>query len=103
MCCFFTTLFVAGPRLAFLVYWLFLPVKVTTAFQVFNFPWLVSLLGLIFAPWTALMYVIVFPLGGWDWIWIGLGIAMDILSYTSGYKNRGSIPYYPEDDPIDNY
>jgi len=103
MCCFFTTLVFFGPRLAFLIYWLILPAKVSTALQAFNFQWLIGIMGLLFAPWTILMYVIVFPLGGWDWIWIGLGIAMDIFSYTSGYKNRGSIPYYPEDDPIDNY
>ena len=27
-----------------------------------TFEWLVGILGLIFAPWTALMYVIVFPI-----------------------------------------
>lgn len=103
MCCFFTTLLFFGPRLAFLVYWIFLPVKVSAALEAFNFPWLVSLLGLIFAPWTILMYVIVFPLNGWDWLWIGLAIGADIVSYTAGYKNRMNVPGYPESDPIDNY
>jgi len=81
-----------GPRLAFLVYWIFLPVKVTAAFQAFNFPWLVGILGLIFAPWTVLMYVLVFPLNGWDWLWIGLAIAADIFSYVGGYHNRQRVP-----------
>jgi len=103
MCCFFTTLIFFGPRLAFLIYWLILPAKVSTALQTFNFTWLVGILGLIFAPWTILMYVIVFPMNGWDWLWMGLAIGMDIFSYTAGYKNRSSVPYYPEDDPIDNY
>lgn len=103
MCCFFTVLIFFGPRLAFLVYWLLLPGKVTAALEAFNFPWLVGILGLIFAPWTMLMYAIVFPMNGWDWIWIGLAIGADIVSYTAGYKNRNSVPYYPEDDPIDNY
>jgi len=94
MCCFFTTLVVFGPRLAFLIYWLLVPLKVNTAFATFNLPWLVGLLGLIFAPWTALMYVIVFPLTGYDWIWVGLGIAMDVFSYVGSYENRKRVPGY---------
>lgn len=97
MCCFFTTLVFFGPRLAFLIYWLILPAKVSTALQAFNFQWLVGLLGLVFAPWTILMYVIVFPLNGFDWIWLGLGIAADIFSYVGGWHNREQVPYYPED------
>ena len=96
MCCFFTSLVFFGPRLAFLVYWLFRPALVTAAFQVFNFPWLVSLLGLIFAPWTVLMYVIVFPLNGFDWIWLGFGIMADVASYIGAFHNRKQVPYYPE-------
>ena len=94
MCCFFTALVFFGPRLGFLVYWLLLPAKVTTALAAFNFPWLVGILGLIFAPWTMLMYVIVFPLNGFDWIWIGLGIGADIVSYVGGYQNREQVPGY---------
>ena len=99
MCCFFTVLVFFGPRLAFLVYWLLLPAKVSTALQNFNFTWLVGILGLVFLPWTILMYVIVFPLNGWDWLWIGLGVAADIVSYVGGYQNRESVPYYPESAP----
>jgi hypothetical protein len=60
-------------------------VRVNAAFNNFNLPWLVGLAGLIFAPWTALMYVIVFPLNGWDWLWIGLAIGCDIASL---YKEK---------------
>lgn len=74
MCCFFASLIIFGPRLAFLIFWLIAPLRVNTAFGTFNFPWLVGIASLVFAPWTALMYVLVFPLNGWDWIWIGLGI-----------------------------
>lgn len=94
MCCFFTALIFFGPRLGFLVYWLIAPLKVNTALAAFNFPWLVGILGLIFLPWTILMFVIVFPLNGFDWIWIGLGVAADIISYTGGYHNRQQVPGY---------
>jgi hypothetical protein len=83
-----------GPRLGFLVWWLLAPVRVSTALSSFNLPWLVGILGLIFAPWTMLMYTIVFPLNGFDWIWLGLGIGADIVSYTGGYHNRQQVPGY---------
>jgi hypothetical protein len=100
MCCFAATLVFFGPRLGFLVYWLLAPVRVNAAVQAFNFPWLVSIAGLIFAPWTMLMYVIVFPLNGWDWLWIGLGIMADVASWMGAFQNRKKVPYYPENDPI---
>jgi hypothetical protein len=48
-------------------------------------------LGIIFAPWTLLMYMIVFPGGvvGLDWLWLGLGIFFDIAWYAGGgFGNR---------------
>jgi hypothetical protein len=99
MCCFFASLLFFGPRLAFLVYWLIWPARITLSFATFNFPWLVGLLGLIFAPWTSLMYVVIFPLNGFDWIWLGLGIAADVASYVGGYHNRRQVPYYPTTAP----
>ena len=94
MCCFFTALVFFGPRLGFLVYWLLAPVRVSTAFATFTFSWLVSLLGLIFVPWTTLMYVIIFPLNGFDWIFVGLAVAADIAGYIGGYHNRQQVPGY---------
>jgi len=103
MCCFFTALVFFGPRLGFLVYWLIAPLKVSTALETFNLEWLVGILGLIFAPWTLLMYVIVFPLTGFDWIWLGLGIAADIFSYVGAYHKRQQVPGYPSNDPLQNF
>ena len=94
MCCFFAVLMFAGPRLGFLVWWLLAPIRVNASLASFNFPWLVSILGLIFAPWTILMYTIVFPLNGWDWLWIGLAIGADIAGYTAQYQNRHKVPAY---------
>ena len=91
MCCFFATLVFLGPRFAILIWWLFQPVRWQAAFESFIWP----LLGLIFVPWTTIMYVLVFPGGitGFDWVWLGLGLAADIFSYTSGaYTGRDRIP-----------
>jgi hypothetical protein len=99
MCCFFTALVFFGPRLGFLVYWLLAPTRVNLAFGTFNLPWLVGIASLIFIPWTALMYVIIFPLNGWDWLWLGLGIMADVASYVGGYHNRKQVPLYPDTAP----
>jgi len=43
------------------------------------------------------MYLVVFP-GGvnmFDWIWLGLGLLADIVSYSSAYRERSNVPYYP--------
>ena len=100
MCCFFVSLLFFGPRLAFLVYWLFAQVRVAAAFATFNFPWLVGILGLIFLPWTTLMYVLIFPLNGFDWVWLGFGVLADIAGYMGAYGKRRAVPGYPENDPL---
>jgi hypothetical protein len=95
MCCFFTTLFLFGPRLAVLVWWLINPLRFSAAFSSFIWP----ILGVIFAPWTTLMYLIVWSpvtgIYGLDWLWLGLGVLADISSYVGGgYGNRERIPGY---------
>jgi hypothetical protein len=40
------------------------------------------------------MFVIVFPLNGFDWIWLGLAIGADIVGYMGGYHNREQVPGY---------
>ena len=75
------------------------PVRVNAALANFNLTWLVGILGLIFVPWTLLMYVLVFPMNGFDWIWVGLGLAADIFSWVGSYENRKKVPYYPETAP----
>lgn len=94
MCCFFTALVLFGPRLAILIWWLVNPVRWAAAFTG-SFIW--PLLGFIFLPWTTIMYVIVFPRGvvGFDWIWLGLGLLIDISSHLGGgWGNRERMPGY---------
>ena len=42
------------------------------------------------------MYLIVYPGGlvGFDWVWLGLGLLFDILSYSGGaYGNKDRLGY----------
>jgi hypothetical protein len=96
MCCIFTILLFLGPRFAGIVWWIANPLRWVgdTNLSAFNsFIW--PVLGLLLAPWTTLMYVIVFPGGvnGLDWLWIGLAVLADLSSYAGGgYGNRDRVP-----------
>ena len=81
-CCLFASVMAGAPRVAFMLWWLLQPVRITNMFDTFVIP----LLGVIFLPWLTLVYVIVAP-GGiqwFDWIWQGLALFADIASYTGG-------------------
>ena len=98
MCCLFLTLVLLGPRFFGVIWWLIQPARWQLAFQdIFggNIWWLWPVLGIIFLPWTTLMYVIVFPGGvaGWDWLWIGIAVLADIASYAGG-AGRKRLPGY---------
>jgi hypothetical protein len=52
---------------------------------------LVPLLGIIFLPYTTIMYMLVWtPTGiqGWDWLWILLGVLLDIWKWQQIIQNR---------------
>jgi hypothetical protein len=92
MCCAFTVLVVLGPRFGGLIWWLVNPARWSLAFKG---SWIWPILGIIFLPWTTLMYVIVFPGGvvGLDWLWIGLAVVADVMWYT-GAAARKRVPGY---------
>lgn len=98
MCCAFLALVLLGPRVFGVFWWIFQPVRWQAAFtNLFGggLWWLWPMLGIIFLPWTTLMYVIVAPggVGGWDWLWIGIMLVFDIASYGGG-AGRKRIPGY---------
>ena len=82
MCCIFASLVFVGPRFAILVWWIIDQVRWEAAFS--NF--FVAFVGWLFVPWTTITYVLVYPNGisGFDWVILGLGIAADFFSWTSG-------------------
>jgi hypothetical protein len=61
--------------------------------------WVWPLLGIIFAPFTTIMYMLTWtPTGiqGWEWMWIILGVLLDIMKWGQIYQNRQGIPGYPQ-------
>jgi hypothetical protein len=59
--------------------------------------WIAPLLGIIFLPFTTVMYMLVWSAGGiqgWDWLWIGLGLFIDITHYAQAAANRNKVPGY---------
>jgi hypothetical protein len=65
--------------------------------------WFWPLLGIIFAPYTTVMYMLSYnvPTGitGWDWLWIALGVMLDIMKWSSMIKYRRENEYYPASMP----
>jgi hypothetical protein len=80
------------PRLALLILWIARPVLVEAAFNTFILP----LLGIIFLPFTTLIYVIVYVpnvgLTGWGFIWVIIALLLDISHWGASYTQRNQIP-----------
>lgn len=98
MCCAFLSLLLLGPRFFGAMWWLIQPGRWQLAFSGWaggNLWWLWPMLGIIFLPWTTIMYILVAPMGitGLDWLWIALAVVADIASYGGGV-GRKRIPSY---------
>ena len=84
------------PRLGTLFIWIARPVMFNAAF---GGSWLWPILGIIFLPFTTLMYVILYtPVIGlttWDWFWLVMAVVLDLMHWSSTiYSNRNQIPGY---------
>jgi len=69
--------------------------RVNAAFNNFVVP----LLGLIFLPYTTIMWVLIWTpatgVSGWDWIWVLLGVGLDIMKWGQIANKRKEVPGYP--------
>ena len=88
MCCFVLGLMALGPRFGVLFIWIF-GSRVDNAFG----SWIWPLLGVIFLPWTTLMYILAWGpingVSGGGWILVGIGVALDLFTYSArSAKNR---------------
>jgi hypothetical protein len=86
--CLFAAFAATFPRLGLLIIWIF-----TDWVQlVFGDQWLVPLLGIIFLPFTTLMYVLVsLPVGGISfagWLMVILGVLVDVSHWGQVIANR---------------
>jgi hypothetical protein len=82
MCCLFASMVFLGPRFAFVLVWIFGD-RVQLAFD----SWIWPLLLLIFLPWTALAYILMWSVvggvSGWEWIIVALGFVADLATYSA--------------------
>jgi CDP-diglyceride synthetase len=87
MGCLFAILAALSPRLALALVWIFTNL-VDRAFEGFLLP----LLGLIFLPFTTLLYVLAYKpvvgVSGWGWFLVFLGVLFDLGSYGGGAFGR---------------
>ncbi len=84
------------PRLGTLFIWIARPKMFSLAF---NGVWIWPILGIIFLPFTTLMYVILWSpgvgLSGWDFFWIVLAVVIDLGHWGNiAYQNRSRFPSY---------
>jgi hypothetical protein len=92
--CLVAILALVSVRLADLFLWIFTDLVSRAFHHTIIFP----LLGIIFLPWTTLMYVLVWTpahgLYGFGWFWVTLGVLLDLVAYShSAYANRGRMGY----------
>ena len=73
-------------RLIILIWWLVSGDRWAHTFSTFWWP----LLGALFAPWTTLAYVLVYPGGvhSWDWALIVVAVLVDVTSLGSSGRAR---------------
>jgi hypothetical protein len=96
MGCLLVLLTAISPRLVIVLFWLARPLQFDAAFGGPILP----LLGIVFLPFTTLMYVLVYTPGvglvGTDWIWVGIALIADLAHtaavatdrrYTSGFRS----------------
>lgn len=100
MCCIVSSLLLFAPRFAILIWWLMDSARFNLAFSTKVWPiqiswpfWIWPLIGAIFVPWTTLAYLVVSPGGvvGLDWVWLAVGLVLDLASHSGGYRNRDRV------------
>ena len=93
-----------APRLVLILAWIFSdrwPL-------VWQGDWIMPLLGIIFLPYTTIMYLLAWNpvngIEGWDWMWIIIGLFLDFMKWSQMFANRNeaakqTTKYYPSGAP----
>ncbi len=91
MGCLLVLLSAFAPRLIVIFAWIARPAYFGAVFDTWIFP----LLGLIFLPFTTLIWLLVGapPQGvaGLDWLWVTLAVLLDLSHYASTWEQRGTV------------
>jgi hypothetical protein len=79
------------PRFAVIIFWIARPNQMDAIFTSFIWP----VLGIIFLPFTTLIYILLYDLAGptrgvtgWDWFWIGLAVLLDLSHWGASANQR---------------
>ena len=87
MGCLFVMFAALAPRLGVFLIWLARPQLWDAAFDTFIIP----LAGIVFLPFTTLMYLLLFTpgvgLSGWDLLWLGLAVVIDVTHLGASSYN----------------
>ncbi len=86
--CLFALFAAFVPRVAVFIIWIARPAIINAAFDTWIFP----LLGIIFLPFTTLIYVLLYRPGvgieGADWIWLIIAVALDLSHLAASAVDR---------------
>ncbi len=93
-----------APRVVLVLAWIFSD----RWHLVWQGDWIMPLLGIVFLPYTTIMYLLTWTLTGgiegWDWMWIIIGLFLDIMKWGQMLANRKEATtlttrYYPSGAP----
>ena len=91
MGCLLVLLAAFAPRLIVVFAWIARPNYFDAVFDTWIFP----LLGVIFLPFTTMMWLLLGAppeeIQGADWLWIVLAVMLDLGHYASSYAERGRV------------
>ena len=84
------------PRIALVIFWLARPDRMDAVFTSFVWP----VLGIVFLPFTTLIYVLLWQpvtgVTGWDWWWIALAIFLDVAHWGARREPAAFGPAQPD-------
>ena len=84
--CLILAMLAFGPRFVLFMTWAFTS-RIGDAYD----GWLLPFLGFLLAPWTTLVYALLYSSGGlsgFDWFLVALAAAADLSSYTYSARTQ---------------
>jgi hypothetical protein len=80
------------PRFALIIFWIARPERMDATFTTFLWP----LFGILFLPFTTLIYVLLWQprtgVTGSDWLWVALAALLDLAHWSASASQRNAVP-----------